>query len=379
MQIIEYPGAPAVFAWKYPSNQLALGAQLVVRETQEVLLFNNGAVCDVFQAGRHTINAENIPLLLKALGLSFLFRKQTPLLAEVWFVNKTFLLDVKWGTPTPIQLQDPKYKTFVPVRAFGQFGVRITNSKQFLLKLVGTLPYFTKETLLKYFRGICLSKIKDVIASYIARQNVCVLEINAYLSEISDALQEKIAPLFDEYGIALTHFCVNDINVPENDPAVIRLKGALAKRAEMDIVGYGYQQERSFDLLEKAVDAPGSLQSGLTDATLGLGIGADVGRRIANLGRNLSFAGPEKQCPNCRSSLGADAKFCNYCGFNFSQAHDNGGRAKCSACGATVPSASKFCPECSARAGRTCPRCQASLSGDPKFCPECGATLRENA
>ena len=33
MQIIEYPGAPAVFAWKYPSNQLALGAQLVVRET----------------------------------------------------------------------------------------------------------------------------------------------------------------------------------------------------------------------------------------------------------------------------------------------------------------------------------------------------------
>ncbi len=374
MQVIEYQGNPDVFAWKYTSDRLTLGAQLVVRETQEAFLFNNGAVCDVFQAGRHTLNPANIQLLLKALGLSFLFRKKTPLLAEVWFVNQAFLLDVKWGSPTPIQVQDPRYNAFVSVRAFGQFGVRISNSKRFLLKLVGTLPRFDRETLLRYFRGICLSKIKDVIASYVARQNVCVLELNAYLTEISDALQEKLSPLFDEYGIALTHFCVNDINVPENDPAVIRLKGALAKRAEMDIVGYGYQQERSFDLLEKAVDAPGSLQSGLTDAALGFGIGSEVGRRIGALGRNLSFSGPEKQCPNCRSALDAASKFCNYCGFNFS-AFNNGGQAKCSACGATFPPASQFCSTCGARAGRTCPRCQTPSSGASKFCADCGYTF----
>lgn len=145
LQVIEYQGNPGVFAWKYPNARLTLGTQLIVRESQEALFFKGGIACDVFQAGRHTLSAANIPLLSKLLNLPF--GGQSPFIAEVWFVNKTFLLDVKWGTPTPIQLQDPKYKLFVPVRAFGQFGVQISNSKKFLIKLVGTLPRFDRETL----------------------------------------------------------------------------------------------------------------------------------------------------------------------------------------------------------------------------------------
>ncbi len=378
LQVIEYQGNPDVFAWKYPNARLALGTQLIVRESQEALFFKGGIACDVFQAGRHTLSTANIPLLSKLLNLPF--GGQSPFIAEVWFVNKTFLLDVKWGTATPIQLQDPKYKLFVPVRAFGQFGVQISNSKKFLIKLVGTLPRFDRETLLKYFRGVCLSKIKDVIASYVARKNVGLLEINAYLDEISGYLQKKLAPVFDEYGIKLTNFCVNDINVPENDPAVVRLKEALAKRAEMDIVGYGYQQERSFNLLEKAASAPGPLQSGLTDAALGLGMGVGVGRQIGALTQNLSLAGPEKQCPNCRSATNADAKFCSYCGFDFSPKPKSVGKAKCPACGATVASNSKFCPECGRAFAIKCANCGKKVASNVKFCPECGAsTKKENA
>ncbi len=50
-----------------------------------------------------------------------------------------------------------------------------------------------------------------------------------------------------KYGIQLVNFYINDISVPEDDPAVKTLKDALAKRTEMDIVGYNYTQERSFD------------------------------------------------------------------------------------------------------------------------------------
>lgn len=375
MQIVDYQGSPDVFAWKYSGNELTQDAQLIVRETQEAILFKSGIACDVFQAGRHPLNAENTPFLNQLFSTPP--DPQAPFVAEIWFVNKTFLLDVKWGTPSPIQLQDPKYKLFVPVRAFGQFGVQISNSKKFLLKLAGTLSQFDKDTLLKYFRGACLAKIMDVISSYVAHKNVGVLEINAYLDEISAYLQEKLAPFFDEYGIKLTAFCVNNINVPEDDPAVVRLKEALAKRAEMDIVGYGYQQERSFNLLERAVNNPGALQTGFKDAALGLGLSVDVGRQIGNLRRKFSLADGEKQCPACRSAVNDDAKFCSSCGFNFSQEKKDAAQAKCSVCGATFAPTAKFCPECGRAVAIKCARCGKNVAADAKFCPECGATTKK--
>ena len=69
-------------------------------------------------------------------------------------------LDIKWGTSSPIQIQDPKYHVFIPVRSFGQFGIRVENAKQFLLKLVGTLPVFDKASIVKYLRGIYLTAEK---------------------------------------------------------------------------------------------------------------------------------------------------------------------------------------------------------------------------
>ena len=57
----------------------------------------------------------------------------------------------------------------------------------------------------------------------------------------------------EEYGLELTSFYVNEISTPEDDPSVGKLKEALSKRAEMEIIGYNYQQERSFDTLENAV------------------------------------------------------------------------------------------------------------------------------
>ena len=53
-------------------------------------------------------------------------------------------------------------------------------------------------------------------------------------SELTD-LQ---ANFMEEYGIELVTFYVNEISVPEDDTAVKKLKDALSKKAEMDIIGY---------------------------------------------------------------------------------------------------------------------------------------------
>lgn len=402
VDVIKYDGTPEVFAWKYPNIELGTWTQLIVNESQEAILVKGGQVCDVFGAGRHTLETANIPILNKLINLPFGGR--SPFTAEVWYINKAFSLDVKWGTSTPIQIQDPKYKVFIPIRAFGQFGIRIEESKKFLLKLVGTLSQFDKTSILKYFRGVYLTKAKDVISSYLIHKNVSVLEINAYLDEISTYLQEKISPTFEEYGIKLASFFVNDINVPENDEAVIQLKKALAKRAEMDIVGYSYQQERSFDTLEGAVTNPNSMQGGLMGAGIGLGMGVGVGGAIGGQFSGLTQTlntNYTKECPKCKAQIGTEEKFCNHCGFDTTSKVGNVSdkTIKCSLCSAVLSKNTKFCPECGKKYNpcsncggdlpdgavscavcgekvpTQCPNCGNLLNGSSKFCPECGHSL----
>ncbi|MDF3002636.1 MAG: hypothetical protein K0Q48_2755 [Bacillota bacterium] len=74
-----------------------------------------------------------------------------------------------------VQLQDPKYQIFVPVRSYGQFGIQIVNSKKFLTKLVGTMPVLDKEAIQGFFRGLYLTKVKDTISSYLVQEKISIL------------------------------------------------------------------------------------------------------------------------------------------------------------------------------------------------------------
>lgn len=350
VSVVKYDGSPDVFAWKYPDSELGTWTQLIVNESQQAILFKGGQSLDVFEAGRHTLSTANIPFLEALINLPF--GGQSPFSAEVWFVNKQFNLDVKWGTPSPIQIQDPVYGVFVPVRSHGIFGLQIDDAKRFLVKLVGTLPAFTKNDIVRYFRGVYVSKVKDAISTYIVEHKVGILEINMYLDELSDYLRERIAPTMADYGISLTNFYVNDISVPEDDPAVVSLKQTLAKRAEMNIIGYNYVQERSFDTLEGAATNPGSGSSDLMGAGLGLGMGFGMGggfgSAFADMARNLSPLGQELRCPSCGTAMAQGQKFCGQCGRPASTppAKPAASERFCTQCGEPMPEGAHFCGRC---------------------------------
>lgn len=274
VDLVKWDGSAQLLAWKYPSQELSTWTQLVVNESQEAFVVRGGVYDGPFGAGRHTLSTENIPLLREAIGLPF--GGKSPFTAEVWFVNRTTNLDVKWGTPDPIQLQDPRFQVMVPVRAFGQYGVRIEDAKRFLLKLVGTVQRFDVDTLNEYFRGVFITRIKTEIANTIVRQGLSVLEISTQLDALSEVLKQSLSSEMAEYGVSLSQFNIHSINVPEDDPAVKSLKAALAKRAEMGIVGFTYQQERSFDVMQAAAGNEGTAGA-MTGAGMGLGMGLGIG------------------------------------------------------------------------------------------------------
>ena len=138
---IKYDGNSNGSQWliyKCPSEQFVLGSQLIVNQGQEALFFKGGEALDLFGPGTHTLSTGNLPILNKLVNLPF--GGKTPFSAEIYYINKTANLDMKWGTSTPIPLEDPKYGLILNVGARGQYGITITDSRLFVSKIIGAVP-----------------------------------------------------------------------------------------------------------------------------------------------------------------------------------------------------------------------------------------------
>ena len=257
---------------KFQSDGLRLGSQLIVYPSQTAFFVKGGKILDEFSNGTYTIKSENIPLLGSVINLPF--GGETPFKADVWFVNQTELLDCKWGTQTPLQIEDPKYDVIVPVRAFGQYGFKIAEPRVFLERLVGNMSSFATFKVVEYFRGVILSKLTAIIYDKLKADDVSVLNINAKIEDLSDYAKEKISEVFLQYGMEIQLFSMISISVQESDPSFQRLKEAKDAAARIKIIGRDdYRLTRSFDVLEKAAEN----ENGMAGAAVGLGAGVGIG------------------------------------------------------------------------------------------------------
>lgn len=397
INVLKYEGGPHIFAWKHPNSELTTASQLIVNESQEAILFKGGQALDVFGPGRHTLETKNIPVLNKLINIPFGGR--SPFTAEVWYVNKVHSLILKWGTPTPISLFDPFLMIDVKVRSFGQFGIKIENSKKFLEKLIGTLPVFTSEHITNYFRGEYLKSCTSMISSYLTLKQIGVLQINTYLEDLSNYIEEKMTSFMADYGITLIDFSVNSVNVDENDSSYKQVKAAMAnsarmrweERAKTDTkayeqheLGYTYQQQRSFDVMDKAAASSGSggdTRGQFMDMAMGLAMGnkmgAVVGTQIGGVAAVMDTTSESvKVCPSCHAQITEKQKFCPECGKKLIQDEMKTENSTCIHCGAKINVHSKFCPECGKPQQIYCSECHAEIKGSPKFCPECGYSLK---
>jgi membrane protease subunit (stomatin/prohibitin family) len=210
-------------------------------------------------------------------------------------VNLLSKLENKWGTPAPIQLEDPKYKVIVPVRAFGQFGMSIIEPRTFLESLVGNMSDFSIDKVLEYFKGKIISSITSTIGKKIIIEGVSVLELHAILDDVSDYCRDAVQKEFLKYGIQIENFYVMSINIPEDDPSVIKLKEAKDLAAKVNIAGKDvYQMDRSFDVMDKAAENEGTM-GGTMGAGMGMGMGFGMGNVMGNMTGNMNTGQQNQQ------------------------------------------------------------------------------------
>lgn len=285
IDVVKHEHQAGEIVCKFPSQGLRWGTRVVVYPGQVAFFAKGGKICDEFKEGTYTLSTNNIPLLNYIVNIPY--GGDSPFQADVWFVNLLTSLNYKWGTETPIQLEDPKYKIIVPIRAYGQYGFKISDARTFLEKLSGNSEQFNSAMLQSYFRGILLSNLTNIISDRIISEGVSILEVNSYLLDISNYSKEKLAPYFTQYGVELVDFNIISINVPEGDESLKVLKTAKSTMARLQITGTDtYKMERTFDVLDAAAKNE-SNGGNMLNAGVGLGAGVSLGSQLLSSGNAL--------------------------------------------------------------------------------------------
>lgn len=236
--VIKYEGGNDTFVWKHPIEDYNLGSQLIVHESQEAIFFRDGKALDLFGAGRYTLATQNIPLLENLYKLP---TNTTEVFhSEVYFVNLTTQMGIKWGTDSKIRLFDPASGLHIEIGACGNFSLCVCDSRKLLVRLVGTASEFKQNevigdpysitSVVGKFKALVMNKVKANLARIIKENNINILEIDEYIDVISEKLRIAINETLAEYGLTMPEFFVTSIMTPDDDPNYRRLKQQFADK-----------------------------------------------------------------------------------------------------------------------------------------------------
>ena len=434
VDIIKYEGDNSTFIWKHPCEDFNTLSQLIVHESQEAIFFLNGEALDLFGAGRHTLETQNIPKLGKLINKTT--NGETPFHCEVYFINKTVQMAVKWGTDSKIRFLDPNLGIPLEIGACGEMNLSVADSRKLLLKLVGTMRGiawgengvgFTKS-IQNAFRPLISTAVKAHLSNAIKSNNINILEIDESLEKLSEIMRQSIIGGFEEYGLTIPQFYITNIALPENDPNFKRMKElhtvsfqtrmiqaeALVKSAQADAEAEvtaarrKIEMERQItetevakreaerDLIRAQAEAQAAKMAGFAEAEVMRAKGydgkdvltAEVQKAYAEGLGNMTITGGGGVAGDMiglgvgMAAAGAVAPRMSEMFKGFSSPTTTPvaaePEAKCAKCGATLPANAKFCLECGEKVVPpvptdmiVCPECGNTVSKG-KFCPECG-------
>ena len=266
-ELIKYEGDNTTFIWKYPNEDFNNMTELIVNESQEAIFFANGQAADTFGPGRYRLDAYNIPILTnlvnRVTGVSVFH-------CQVYFINKTVQMAVKWGTDSKVRFIEPTLGVPIELGASGEMNLAVSDGRKLLIKLVGTMSgiawdaeksVFTKS-LMTSFRPLISTAVKSNLSAVIKQQNIDIVEVDEHLGELSEVLRSNIIFGFEEYGLTIPQFYLTNIVLPEDDPNFRRLRElhtiTLQKRmaqAEAEIKSTQAESRATYMTAEAEADA----------------------------------------------------------------------------------------------------------------------------
>ena len=435
-KIIKYEGDNTTFIWKHPTVDFNNMTQLVVYESQEAIFMMNGIIMDTFGPGKYNLDTESLPILGKFVDT--LVYGDSSFSADVYFINQTVQMALKWGTSPKVRFIEPNTGIPLEIGASGNLNLRVKDSKKLLVKLVGTTagiawdkdPSSFTKSLQDSFRPLINTAFRTNFAPIVKENNINIIEVDQHVEQLAKPMYEKINEGFEEYGLTVVDFYITDIVLPEEDKNFKRIKDIMAssylgvKEAELEAtltaarraveleqqqtLTAKKQMELQRELLQAQLDADKAKLAGFAEAEVMQAQGitkkdyiqADVQKAYAEAMGNFGSNGGNgtgggiasdmmsmqmgMMAANAMSGQMKDMMS----GFNNNspsntqsqaQPSDNTNSIFCPNCGFKLPVGAKFCMNCGQKieTSNKCPNCGSDLPAGAKFCLNCGTKIGE--
>lgn len=217
-------------------NSIRYGSSLRVKDG-EVAVFvyhqKDGTMQD-FIVGPYddTIKTANFPILTGIVGLAF--GGESPFQAEVYFINLAGVIQVKFAAPY-FDVFDPRFLDFaVPMAARGSLTFQLEDYKVFIK--LHRLIDFSLESFQKQIKDMVVKYVKGFISNVPSEQQIPVLQIERKVLDISDMIQQRLAPEMErDFGIKLKRFDLSAIEPDKESEGYIELRSVTADQQKQTI------------------------------------------------------------------------------------------------------------------------------------------------
>ncbi len=212
-------------------NAIRYGSSLRVKDGELAVFVyqqKDGSMQD-FIVGPYdqTIKTANFPILTSIVGLAF--GGASPFQAEIFFINLSGNIQVKFGIPY-FDVFDPRFMDFaVPMAARGSITFNITDYKGFIK--LNRLINFEIDDFNKQIKDAVTKYVKGIITNIPADNGMPVLQMERKLLEINGLISSKLsARLETDFGVNMKGFDLASIDVDKESEGYAELRKVTAEQ-----------------------------------------------------------------------------------------------------------------------------------------------------
>jgi membrane protease subunit (stomatin/prohibitin family) len=212
-------------------NAIRYGSSLRVKDGELAVFVykqKDGSMQDFIEGPYdQTIKTANFPVLSNIVGAAF--GGASPFQAEIYFINLSGNIQVKFGIPY-FDVADPRFLDFsVPVSARGTITFNITDYKGFIK--LNRLINFELDDFNKQIKDAVTKYIIGVITNIPSEKGIPVLQMERKILEINDFVAAYLKPRLEtDFGVNMKGFDLAHIEVDKESKEYAELRKVTAEQ-----------------------------------------------------------------------------------------------------------------------------------------------------
>jgi membrane protease subunit (stomatin/prohibitin family) len=257
--------------WTGSGDEIKNASKLIVGPGQGCVFVYEGKVQNVFtDQGVFDLKTANIPFWTTITKFMQGFVSEHKV--AIYFFKTTQLVDLKWGAPSVIKYEDPKYKFPVGLRAFGNVSVQVHKPDWFFREIVGSHELYTVSEL----RELFASRVIQPMTATFAQSQFTYTDIDAHRNEIAVKLTATLNQEFENLGFSLVDFRIEGTAFDDDTMKRInRIADLSAESQAASMAGVSYAQLQQLQALRDAAKNPGA-----PGMAMGMGVGFGFGQQM---------------------------------------------------------------------------------------------------